>query len=55
MEEYRRLFIREGNIKMNLKVNVGLDGLGVTCSPRNPRLAGSNPAVVDEFFSGRKF
>ena len=26
----------------------------VTCSPRDPRFAGSNPAEVDGFFSGRK-
>ena len=29
---------------------VGLGGLGVTCSPRDPRFAGSNPAEVDAFF-----
>ena len=29
---------------------VGLGGLGVTCSPRNQRFAGSNPAEVDGFF-----
>ena len=29
---------------------VGLGGLGVKCSPRDPRLAGSNPAEVDGFF-----
>ena len=29
---------------------VGLGGLGITCSPRNPRLAASNPAEVDGFF-----
>ena len=29
---------------------VGLGGLGVTCSPRDPRFAGSNPAEVDGFF-----
>ena len=33
---------------------VGLGGLGVTCSPRDPKFAGSNPAEVDAFFSGRK-
>ena len=27
---------------------VGLDGLGVTCSPRDPRSAGPNPAEVYE-------
>ena len=29
-------------------------GLGVTCSPRDPRFADSNSAEVDGFFSGRK-
>ena len=29
---------------------VGLGGLGVTCSPRDPRFAGSNPADVDGCF-----
>ena len=33
---------------------VGLGGLGVTCSPRDPRFAGSNPTKVDGFFSERK-
>ena len=33
---------------------VGLGGLGVTCSPRDPRLAGSHPAEVDEFFQDLK-
>ena len=33
---------------------VGLGGFGVTYSPRDPRFAGSNPAEVDGFFSGRK-
>ena len=33
---------------------VSLGGLGVPCSPRDPRFAGSNPAEVDGFFSGRK-
>ena len=28
-------------------VFVALGGLGVTCSPRDPRFAGSNPAEVD--------
>ena len=32
---------------------VDLGGLGVTCSPRDPRFAGSNPAEVDGFL-GRK-
>ena len=29
---------------------VGLGGLRVTCSPRDPRFAGSNPTEVDGFF-----
>ena len=33
---------------------LGLGGLGVMCSPRDPRFAGSNPTVVDGFFSGHK-
>ena len=31
-------------------VVVVLGDLGVTCSPRDPRFAGSNPTEVDEFF-----
>ena len=34
--------------------HVGLGGLGVTCSPRDPRFAGSNPADVDGFFQDVK-
>ena len=33
---------------------VGLGGLGVTCLPRDPRFAGSNPTEVDEFFQDVK-
>ena len=33
---------------------VGLGGLGITCSPRDPRFAGSNTAEVDEFFQDVK-
>ena len=33
---------------------VGLSGLGVTCSPRDPRFAGSNPAEVDGLFQDVK-
>ena len=29
---------------------VGLGGLGITCSPRDPRFAGSNPVEVGGFF-----
>ena len=38
-----------------LRENFGLGGLGVTCSPRDPRFVGSNPAEVDGIFSGRKY
>ena len=39
------------------KVSVGLGGLGVTCSPRDPSFTGSNPAEVDGLLqdSGRDF
>ena len=43
----------KGTNKLNVSV-VGLGGLGVTCSPQDPRFVGSNPAEVDGFFSGRK-
>ena len=33
---------------------VGLGGLEVTCSPRDPRFAGSNPTEVDGFFQDVK-
>ena len=33
---------------------VGLGGLRVTCSPRDPRFAGYNPAEVDGFFQDVK-
>ena len=33
-----------------MEVDVGLGGLGVPFSPRDPRFAGSNPAEVDGFF-----
>ena len=33
---------------------VGLDGLGVTCSPRDTRFTSSNPAEVDGFFQDVK-
>ena len=32
------------------KPDVGLGGLGVMCSPRDPGFAGSKPAEVDGFF-----
>ena len=33
---------------------VGLGGLGVMCSPRDPRFAGSNPAEVEGLFQNVK-
>ena len=35
-------------------VNPWIVGLEITCSPRDQRLAGSNPAEINGFFSGRK-
>ena len=37
-----------------MDLHVGLGGLGVTCSPRDPRFAGSNPAEVGGFFQDFK-
>ena len=37
-----------------LPTKVGLGGLGVICSPRDPRFTGSNLAEVDEFFQDIK-
>ena len=34
--------------------SVGLGGLGVMCSPRDPRFASSNPTEVDGFFQDVK-
>ena len=34
--------------------DVGLGGLGIMCSPRDPRIAGSNPAEVDGFLQDVK-
>ena len=34
--------------------DVGLGSLGVTCSPRDPKFASSNPAEVDGFFQDVK-
>ena len=43
------------NIVCNASLyDVGLGGLGVTCSPPDPRFAGLNPAEVDGFFQGVK-
>ena len=37
-----------------ISCSVSLGGLGLTCSPRDPRFAGSNPAKVDGFFQNVK-
>ena len=47
-----RLYIGVYNI-IHMGV-VGLGCLGVPCSPRDPRFAGSNPAEDDGFLSRRK-
>ena len=40
---------------MNLTItNVDLGGLGIMCSPSDPRFAASNPAEVDGFFQDVK-
>ena len=41
-------------LQFNNPYPVGLGGLGVTYSPRDPRFAGSNPAEVDWFFQDVK-
>ena len=48
----RRLssFVSGTKIALTDVLVVDLGGLGVTCSPRDPRFAGSNPAEVDGFF-----
>ena len=39
------------NLKKKLNIlHVGLGGLGVTCSSRDPRFADSNPTEVNGFF-----
>ena len=42
------------NLYEYFHVLVGLGGLGVTCSPRDPRFVGSNPADVDGIFQDVK-
>ena len=41
-------------LSSNEELTVGLGGLGVTCSTRDPRLAVSNLAEVDGFFQDVK-
>ena len=42
------------NLFLTYYSKVGLGGLGVTCLPRDPWFAGSNPAEVDGFFQDLK-
>ena len=50
------IILRFPNVQIQISnpAYVGLGGLGVTCSPRDPRFAGSNPAEVDGFFQDVK-
>ena len=56
--DYSRNFGQENQQLLELAflaaTQVDLGGLGVTCSPRDPRLAGSNPTEVDGFFQDVK-
>ena len=49
-----RLFCTKREDRRLKVFEVVLGGLGVTCSPRDPRFAGSNPAEVDGFFQDVK-
>ena len=53
MPHHSHEIVFERNIEVSYTV-VYRGGLRVTCSPRDPSFAGSNPAEVDGFFSGRK-
>ena len=44
----------EEKTEFTLEGTFGLGGLGVKCSPRDPRSAGSNPNEVDGFFQDVK-
>ena len=35
-------------VNISIYLSVGLGGLGVTWSPRDPRFAGSNPAEIEK-------
>ena len=50
-----QLVIQHEELKIHVRaLEVGLGGLGVTCSLRDPRFARSTPTEIDGFFSGRK-
>ena len=36
--------------KTKQQINFALVGIGVTCSPRDPRFTGSNPTNIYDFF-----
>ena len=42
------------NLKVHYSFSVDLGGVGVTCSPRDPVFAGSNPGEVDGFLQDVK-
>ena len=50
---YGFIYFSLSKFKFRLLI-VDLGGLGVTCSPRGPRFADSNPAEVDGFFQNVK-
>ena len=50
----RETKVYQSDIRKGYKLYIGLGGLGVTCSPRDPRFAGSNPTEVDGFFQDVK-
>ena len=52
--EERSYYVSCYLLQLFIFVDVGFDGLGVTCSPRDPRFAGSSPAEVDGFFQDVK-
>ena len=54
MSTHQILYSSSKNKNIVTMYHVGLGGLGVTCSPRDPRFAGSNPAEVDGFFQDVK-
>ena len=45
---------REPTLLLLVHMSGGIEDLGVTYSPRDPRFAVSNPAEVDGFFSESK-
>ena len=55
LNERKEMYAKDGIRAPDLtSAIVGLGGLAVTCSSRDPRYAYSNPTKVDGFFSGCK-